>query len=153
MGRFYTVTFTDVALTAAADLFEVTAATDKPVRIWHWNISQNTDLSDAAEEVLKLTLKRGVTAGSGGSSVTPVALVDDADTSAGFTVNRTVTTAATSGSVLYGPRGWNIRMPDEMWFVPETLPRVDAGSDPLVLTMSAPADSVTVSGTMIIEEI
>ena len=153
MGRIYSVTFTDVALTAAADLFELTAAADKPIRILHWNISQNTDVGDAAEEVLKLTLIRGVTAGTGGTSVTPATVDDDADTAAGATCNRTVTTASTGGTTVYGPRGWNIRVADDHWFTPETAPRVDAGVDPVVLKMSAPADSVTVSGTLIFEEI
>lgn len=150
MGRFYTVQFSAVALTAAADLFEITCAAERPVRIWHWNIFQTTDVGDAAEEVLSLTIERGVTAGTGGSSVTPVAV--DRETSADSTANRTVTTAHTGGTVLYR-RGWNIRIPDDHWFTPETAPTIDSATDPVTLTMSAPADSITVSGSLLFEEL
>lgn len=151
MGRYYSVQFTAVALTAAADLFELTIATDRPIRIWGWNIFQTTDLGDTSEEVLDLTLQRAVTAGSGGSSVTPVAL-NDRDASAGTTCNRTVTTAHTSGTVLLR-RGWNVRIPEEYWFTPETAPKIDTAADPVTLTLTAPADPITVSGSLIFEEV
>lgn len=150
MGRYYTVQFTAVALTAAADLFELTCASERPIRIWGWNVFQTTDLGDANEEVLDLTLQRAVTAGSGGTSVTPVAM--DRESTADTSANRTVTTAHTSGTVIWR-RGWNIRIPDEFWFTPETAPIVDSATDPVTLTMTAPADSITVSGVMLFEEI
>lgn len=150
MARFYSVTLPETAITAAADLFEVTVATDKPVRIWGWNISQDTDVGDAAEEVLQLQLKRGVTAGTGGSTITPVAMVAN-DATVGFScTNRT--TAHTGGSILW-QRGWNIRMDSEHWFTPESAPVCGADDDPVVLWMSAPADSITVSGSLLVEEL
>lgn len=149
MGRFYSVTLPETSISAAADLFEITAATDKPIRIWGWNISQDTDLGDASEEVLQLQLKRGVTAGSGGSSITPVAM-DANGASAGATcTNRT--TAHTNGSILI-QHGWNIRTVEDHWFIPEAAPTIGADDDPVVLWMSAPADAITVSGTLIFEE-
>ena len=150
MGRFYSVTLPETAITAAADLFEITAATDKPIKIWGWNISQDTDVGDAAEEILQIQLKRGVTAGSGGSSISPVSM-DANGASAGATcTNRT--TAHTSGSILL-QHGWNIRTVEDHWFIPEAAPTIGADDDPVVLWMSAPADSITVSGTLIFEEL
>lgn len=150
MGRFYSIPLPETAISAAADLFEITAATDKPIKVWGWNISQDTDVGDAAEEVLQLQLKRGVTAGSGGSAQTPVAIVAN-DASAGATsTNRT--TAHTNGSILW-QQGWNIRTVAEHWFAPEFAPVIGADDDPVVLNMSAPADSITVSGTIMIEEL
>lgn len=150
MGRFYSVTLPETAITAAADLFEITAATDKPIKVWGWNISQDTDVGDSAEEVLQVTLQRGVTAGSGGSSITPVAMIAN-DASAGATcTNRT--TAHTNGSILW-QTGWNIRVPLEMWFTPESAPVIGADDDPVTLTMTAPADSITVSGSLLFEEL
>lgn len=150
MGRFYSVTLPETAITAAADLFEITVATDKPCKFWGWNISQDTDTGDAAEEVLQLQLKRGITPGSGGSAITPVAIIEN-DTAAGATcTNRT--TAHTGGSILW-QKGWNIRQDAEHWFTPEAAPVVGADADPVVLWMSAPADSITVSGSLLFEEL
>lgn len=150
MGRFYSVTLPETAITAAADLFEITAATDKPIRIWGWNISQDTDVGDAAEEVLQVTLQRGVTAGSGGSAQTLVPMVANGAAAAATATNRT--TAHTGGSILW-QTGWNIRVPLEMWFIPEAAPVIGADDDPVTLTMTAPADSITVSGSILIEEL
>jgi hypothetical protein len=150
VGRFYSVTLPETAITAAADLFELTAAADKPIRIWGWNIGQDTDVGDAAEEVLQLQLKRGVTAGSGGSSITPVAMDANGAAASATCANRT--TAHTSGSILVA-RSWNIRVPEDFWFLPEVAPVIAADDDPVVLWMSAPADSITVSGSLIFEEV
>lgn len=151
MSRFYSVSIDNGAVTAATDLFELTAATNIPIRIWGWNISQDTDTGDAAEEVLQLYLKHAVTAGSGGTAVTPSRHVPS-DVAASATCNRNVSTAATGGTVV-ATRGWNIRMPEDHWFTPESAPVFHAGNDPVVLSNSAPADSITVSGYLIFEEI
>lgn len=152
MGRMYTIQVAAAAITTATDLFEITAATDKPVRIWGWHIYQTTDLGDAAEEVLAVTLERGVTAGSGGATAgTPEPIVKN-DAAAGFTANKHVTTAHTNGTVI-ARRGWNIRLPDDFWFTPETAPVTGADDDPVTLTISAPADSVTYGGMMYVEEL
>lgn len=150
MGRFYTVTLPETAITAAADLFEITAATDKPVRIWGWNISQDTDVGDAAEEVLQLQLKRGITPGSGGASITPVSMDANGAAAGATCTNRT--TAHTGGSIII-QHGWNIRTVEDHWFIPEAAPTIGADDDPVVLWMSAPADSITVSGSLILEEL
>ena len=45
-------------------------------------------------------------------------------------------------------KGWNIRIPEEFWLPPELYGYVDAGTDPITVTMTAPADSITVSGSV-----
>ncbi len=150
MGRFYSINLPTTSITAAADLFEITVATDKPIRVWGWNVSQDTDVGDAAEEVLQITLKRGVTPGSGGSAQTLVAMTEN-DTAAGASAtNRT--TAHTGGSILW-QRGWNIRQDQEHWFIPEAAPVIGADADPVVLHMTAPADSIDVNAQILIEEL
>ena len=150
MGRFYSITLPETTISAAADLFEITVAADKPIRVWGWNVSQDTDLGDANEEVLQLTLKRGVTAGTGGSAQTLVAMTEN-DTAAGASsTNRT--TAHTGGSILW-QRGWNIRQDSEHWFIPEAAPVIGADADPVVLHMSAPTDAINVSASILIEEL
>lgn len=148
--RFYSITLPETAITAAADLFEITAATDKPIRVWGWDISQDTDMGDSSEEVLQIQLKRGVTAGSGGSSQTVVPMNANGAAAGATSTNRT--TAHTSGSILW-QNGWNVRVPLVHMFIPEAAPTIGADDDPVVLWMSAPADSITVSGSILIEEL
>ncbi len=67
MGRVYSVNFENVAVTALQDLFEISPADDKPVRILGLFLSQSTELGDAAEEMLRIQVIRGHnTGGSGG---------------------------------------------------------------------------------------
>ena len=69
MSGVYTVQFNGVAVTAAQDLFELVAASGKPIVILGFTLSQTTELGDAAEEALSILLKSGQsTSGSGGSS-------------------------------------------------------------------------------------
>jgi hypothetical protein len=116
-----------------------------------WTIYQTTDLGDAQEEVLTLTVERGVTAGSGGSSATIVDYGGRGESTSDATVNRTVSTAHTGGTVILR-KGWNIRIPEEFWLPPELYIYYDAATDPTTLTTTAPADSITVSGSIIWRE-
>ena len=57
MGRMYTVTFTDVAVTAQQDLFQIEANTT-PVIIHAIFLSQISDVGDSAAENLSILLRR-----------------------------------------------------------------------------------------------
>lgn len=84
MGRMYAVTFENVAVTVAQDLFEISPADDKPVLIHAVYVSQSSDMGDVQEELLRVTIKRGhTTSGSGGSSFTPVPLQSSSGAAAG----------------------------------------------------------------------
>lgn len=145
--RIYIAEVAPAATTTATDIFEITAATDRPVAIIGYTLYQTTDLGDAQEEVLSITIERGVTAGSGGASANKNDVGSRGEVSTDATVNKMVTTAHTGGTVVFR-KGWNIRIPEELW-IPEILwPYVDAGTDPVTLTMSAPADSITVGGSI-----
>lgn len=152
MGRYFSVQAAAAATsTNSIDLFELTATADKPIRIWGWHVFQTSDLGDSAEEVLAITLERGVTAGSGGTAVTPAAM--DANGGTAWTsCNRQVSTVHTSGTVLLR-RGWNIRVPEEFWYTPETAPLITSATDPVTLTLGAPTDAITVGGSLIFEEL
>jgi hypothetical protein len=145
--RIYTASFSAVATTTATDLFELTCAADRPIDIIGWTIFQTTDLGDAAEEVLSLTVERGVTAGTGGTASTEVDYGGRGESTADTTVNHMVTTAHTGGTVMFR-KGWNIRIPEEFWLPERLYGYADAGTDPVTLTMTAPADSITMSGTI-----
>lgn len=158
MGRMYQTMTAAVAVTTAIDLWEILAATAKPIRIHGWTLSQTTDVGDAAEEVLRINEVRGVgtvTSGSGGSSPT-VHPLDDNDAAVGATVeaNNTTRMAAGTGTLeTLSERGWNIRIPFEVIYTPEMRPRVNPGDRWTLGIVAAPADSVTISTSITFEEI
>lgn len=155
MPRRYWVDLTPTAVTVAADLLELNPADDKPIRVLGVNIHQTTDTGDAAEEIITLTWVRGnATSGSGGSTATPVPC-DPSDTAAGFTVETFNTTQASTGTPVFGPRhGWNVRAPLERPYTPEESFYCTQGAGVrLCLRMgAAPADSITIGGSVLIEE-
>lgn len=154
MARMYSVSFTATAITVAADLFELTPADDKPLVIHAVYLGQTTELGDAAEEQLGLTLVRGhTTSGSGGSAATPRPM-NPSDVAAGFAAEVCNTTAASVGTtVTLHSDTWNVRGPYQLIFTPEMRPIVTQANTTLVLRMTgAPTDSVSIAGTMYVEE-
>src|SRR5574343_189722 len=111
MGRIYTVAFNNVAITAIQDLFEIVAPADAVVMIHDIHLSQNTDVGDAAEEVLRIELTSGhTTSGSGGSA--PTAIPRNIGQAAfGGTVEVNNTTQASAGTIVtHYVWNWNIRV-------------------------------------------
>lgn len=155
MGRMYTVEFEAVAVTAAQDFFEVTPADDKPVSIHACFISQSTDAGDAEEELLRLKIIRGhATGGSGGSAPTPAPL-NPADTAAGFTSEVNNTTIASTGTPIdLHCETFNVRTGWAYIPTPEMRPQATQGNTTIVVRlMAAPGDSLTMSGTLYVEEL
>lgn len=150
MGHIYSAPMDALAITTATDLFHLTV-TDT-VYIHELHLCQTTDLGDAAEEVLRIGLYRAVTGGSGGTAATEVAYQDSSDTAVTGVVLMNNSSISTGGTLLH-VIGWNIRVPLERIWTPETRPRIDSGEDPVSFRLlAAPTDSVTVSGTLIWEE-
>lgn len=155
MGRIYRVPFKGVAVTAQQDLFEITAATGKSCRIHEWCLTQSTEVADAQEEGLDICLKRGTsatTSGSGGSAPTPV-VQSPSDAAAGFTSEVNNTTKMTGGTItVEEPHNWNVRSPYRQVYTPETRPVIAPGERKTLELGTTPADSITMSGYMIVEE-
>ncbi len=158
MGRMYTVEFSAASLLAAdtdIDWFELTPATNKPLKLWGLFMNQTSDLGDANEESLTWQVIRGhTTSGSGGTSPTVRAL-DRSGATAGFTaeaVNDVVATVGTVHNLHTG--GWNIRMEKEFWWLPELRPTVSAADTTIVIRqLDTVNDDLTgVSGTLYVEE-
>lgn len=152
-GRSYSVIFSAVAVTAAQDIFEITPADDKPVNILGLFIGQSSDAADAQDEMLQVSIIRGfTTSGSGGSAATPSPL-DNIDTAAGFTAEVNNTTVANTGtSVTLHTDTFNVRAGYQVWFPPECYPRATQANTTLVVRITAPADSLTMSGTLYVQE-
>ena len=143
----YTVTDDAVAVTGAVDIVEVTVGTDKPCILRLLEILQTTDLGDAAEEVIKIAVLRGVTAGSGGTAATENGL-NSADAPTAAAAATTFRTTASTGGTRIWLFGWNIRIPQPWCPPPDLIAKVAADEDPYSFRLvSAPTDSLTCSMT------
>jgi len=154
----FTATFTAVAVSAAQDLFELVAPATSRLEILEIDIGQVSDAGDAAAEMLGITLVRGnTTSGSGGSTATPVNL-KPWSRAAATTVETNNTTTASNGSpvTLYSTTfnvqaGWIYR-PHRKDGLDDEIISVAAG-ERFCVRITAPADEVTMSGTIKFREI
>jgi hypothetical protein len=160
VSRIYYVPFTGTITNAGGDvdLLEVLPADDKPIKLRGIILSQISEVGDAAEEGLRISIIRigaTVTSGSGGSAVTPVA-VDSADAAAGAACECGNTTVATTSgaSTTVAEFGWNIRnSPYEMWFPdPQFSPKAKQGEALVIRQQTTAADDYTGAFTFVIEE-
>ncbi len=95
-----------------------------------------------------MVIKNYTTTGSGGAAVTPTPLVP-ADATAASTVARNNTTVAADGTpLILLADAWNIQMPYR-WEGRIIIP----ASTRLVVRITAPADAITMNGTLIFEEL
>lgn len=153
----YTVSFENVAVTAAQDFFEIDPAAEIPCYIHAVHLSQSSDVGDAEEEILRIRVIRvpaTATSGSGGSAGDERRLdLNDAAASFVSEVNNT-TVATTTGTLETVHTAYpNIRTGwDQVWS-PETRPRVQNGELLVVRLDAAPADSLTMGGTIYVEEV
>lgn len=152
MGRMYTAVFTGVAVTAQQDLFEINAPATGSVIIHSLEITQSTEVGDAQEEGLSILIKSGqTTSGSGGSTPTAIPIIFG-DTAFGGTVETNNTTKATAGTIVtHGSYNWNVRGEFMRIWTPETRPTMPPSRRLTVELATTPADSITMSGTIIFE--
>jgi hypothetical protein len=154
----YTGTITNAG--ADTDYMALTPADDKPIRLAGWILGQSTEVGDAAEEGLRLTL-RHMTATvtiTGGTAVTPVAnRPGTADVAAaGFTATANSTTVATTNgtSTIMEELGWNNRAsPWERWIPEELRPIATQGEYLLLRQETTLADDMTGEFTFFVEEL
>lgn len=158
MGRMYTAVAKAIAVTAAQDIFEIAGPADAVTVVHAWYLAQTTETGDAAEEMLRITTNRGVgsvTSGSGGATVTPQP-VSDGDAAYGGTVERNNTTIMAVGTGALEELeayAWNVRVPFAQIYTPETRPVISPSNRWTLELETAPADSVTITATVVFEEI
>lgn len=154
MSRLYTVQFNAVAVAAQQDLFEIVAPADAVVILHELGLSQVTEVKDAEEEMLALLLKSGsTTTGSGGTTPTAVP-VEFGDAAFGGTTEANNTTKATAGTIVtHHAWNWNVRIPFEKIWTPETRPILSPSRRGTVELATTPADSITMSGYLIFAEL
>jgi hypothetical protein len=149
----YAATFSAIAASAAQDVFEIVAPSGAKVAIREIVLGQYSDFGDAEAELLSLLMLRGyTTSGSGGASVTPSPL-RSGEAAASSTVERNNTTVASSGSpVTLRSESFNVAAGYRYYPVPEER-IILAPSERFVVRITAPADAITLNGTLVFDEI
>jgi len=152
----YTGTLTNAG--GDSDWLYALAADDKPIRLMGMRFSQSTEIGDAQEENLRITIRRlgaTVTVGSGGSAVTPIP-PRTVDVAAGGTYRCNDTTVSTTSgtNLICEELAWNVRnTPCEFWWEPDLRLQVVHGEALVVRCESTPTDDVTGQLTFFVEEL
>jgi hypothetical protein len=153
MPLYWVTSATTAAPTAAFDAIELVEPGTGLIRVRRVRLWQTSDLSDAAEEVLRVEWVRGFTTSGSGGQTTVITPLNSFDAAATFTAELLNTTVATTGTGLtMAPSGWNIRIPlDELYPPGEYIDARDGQR--LVFRVSAPADAITVNAACLVEQL
>jgi len=143
------VQFTEVAVTAQQDLFQVEALV-VPAILHAVYLSQTSDVGDAAAESLSIQIAR-VTDAVTDDLATVLLDTGDATQNADVAVNET--TELTTGKSIIHSEAWNIALPFVFLPPPELRPTIVIGDVLVVNLNTTPADSITMSGTLYFEEV
>lgn len=153
-GRVYTSVFQAVAVTAAQDLLSLLATSTQRLRVLEFRLGQSTDFGDAADELLRIRFRRGMTTvGSGGT--TPA--MNPADPreliAATATCRANDTTAASAGTIVeMMEECFNVRA-GYLWVpTPKCELIIDISTRGAFNLPAAPADSLTMSGSITWQE-
>lgn len=162
MSRIYTVTYTGTltAVGTDCDLFYFKPAADKPIRIRGFRLCQFTEFGDAQEEDIRISiiyLPATVTAGSGGSSVTPVDVDTTNNSTAGFTARCNDTTLATTSGTArtLEELAWNERNTpcDFRWLDEREQPNCANAAAIVIRNQTTVADDLSIAITAWVEEL
>jgi hypothetical protein len=162
LSRIYAVPFTGTVTAAGTDtdLWSFQPADDKPIKLAGFRLSQISEVGDAQEEGLRITVRRMTatfTVGSGGGSVTAAAPPgDSAEPAWTFTARTNDTTVATTSGTnqVTEELGWNERnSPYEMFYPDPKFYTKARQTEAIVIRMETTlADDMTFTGTAWIEE-
>ena len=158
MSRICYVTFENQSVSAALDLFELLAGTGKPFIVHRVTISQSSDYGDSQAEGLRILIRRatsGYTSGSGGITPT-VGKSSVNDSNHGMTVEACNTTAAVAGTgslTTLVADAFNAQAGFDWFPTPEMRPLILPGDALIVNLPAAPADALSMSGTVVVEEL
>jgi hypothetical protein len=151
----YNIPIARTAVTVALDLIEMVTPATMICIIHGIELSQSTEISDAAEEMLKLSFKSGQTvSGSGGSTGIVAVPILLGDAASGLTIESFNTTPASTGTIVtHKVWDWNLRIPFDKIFTPEQRLIIPPSTRATLELISAPTDSVTIGGQILIEMI
>jgi hypothetical protein len=140
-------------------VFEIAAPSDSYVLIREIRIGQYSDFGDAAAEILSVQVIRGhTTTGSGGSAVTPV---NWSPVSGALTATSTVAAnntrlrppARRHADFRHDERGGRLVVGSPARSRRQGAGPSDQAAQRLVVRITAPADSLTMNGTLVFEEV
>lgn len=156
MGMKYTANAPGEAIAAAGDMLEVLAPSDAALKLHRLWVEQNTEAGDAESEQVKVSLKRvtgAPTSGSGGTAITPAAVVPGQG-AAGSTVEANNTTDLSGGTetILFS-RSFNVMNGLEVVFTPEMMPELAPSTRWLLTLDTTTADSITYDYGIEFEEV
>lgn len=152
--RLYAIAFSDVAVSATQDLINITATANEALKIHYVEFGQKTLTSWEAKGLKLQRVPATVSAGSGGSALTPKPF-NPGDAAATFTARANDTTAmTTSGSMeLILARDWEF-LNGFFWMpAPEQRPIIKPSQGFAINLPTAPSGSMTASGTVWVEEL
>lgn len=162
MGVVYYANFRGQTITNAGgdrDFFYLAPADDKPLKILALIFSPAApgDLGDAQEETLSYAIIKGhATVGSGGTLVTNSAVYRHLSQlpDPGAVIRTNDTTIASAGTPLSAVEdAFNIRIGAQIWFPEKLQIQATQGDSSIVVRLlTAPADDITMSATIIFEE-
>lgn len=153
----YTVSFDQQTIAAASgdyDLFELVPADDRPIELVALFLGNKSEVGDAQDEMLALSIITDFTVSSNGTSATPRPL-DSRDGAAGFTAETVGSTVANTGTpITVHVDTFNVRAGYQL-ILPEIMrPKVDQGDTALYVRLTtAVADDLTLSGTAYVREL
>lgn len=153
-GRIYTVGFQNVTLSAVQDMISITVGTSKIIAILSVNIGQVTATSVANQRIRLRYLPVTVTAGSGGSVVTPRPIVSG-DAAATVTARQNDTTQATTNgtAVDLWDDSWNV-VNGFLWTAPvPSRPPVIGISGAFVVSLDTAPSSLVTNMSVMFEEL
>lgn len=159
MSRVYTISGQGTVTAAGGDtdLWIMLPADDKPITLRGFILSQISEVGDAMEEGLRISvihMTATVTDGNG-SAATPTPC-DPGHAAAGFTSEFNGTTVATTSGTTTTKMelGWNNRnSPYEFWFPDEKMAFLARQTEALIIRMQTTlADDMTFCSTVWVEE-
>jgi len=142
--RVATLSFTEVAVTAQQDLFEIEALTS-PIVVLGVVLGQTSDVGDAVAENLSILFRRFTDALANVTAEVQLDLGSSAIT-ADLAIN--VTTELVTGTSTIHADVWNIALPF-IWLPPPEMRIVIPVDDGLAINLNTtPADELIMSGTI-----
>jgi hypothetical protein len=154
MSRIYSVTFENVAVSAAQDLVQVIGASNKVLRILRRWVG-STDTTIATAQMIRLReryLPATVTNGSGGTSATPVAH-DPGDAAAVFTAKVNNTTQATTSGTAQQIYATGVHIFNGFDDIHDDPPIIGPGASYTFELLSTVSGTVHLSGGVEVEEL
>lgn len=146
--RMFTAQFTEVAVTAQQDLFQIEALV-VPATIHAIYLSQTSDVGDASAENLSIQIRRATDVVT--NDIVEAKLdTGSAAANADLAVNET--TELITGQEIIHSETWNIALPF-VWLPPPEMRIVVPVGDVICVNLNTtPADELTMSGTLYFSE-